>query len=614
MKKKTLIPVFTLLLLLCGLIYLFTPVNQKTRERLPEKESITEDSETPSIHTVSGYGSSLQILDPEKLSSIVHKILNNETTDEEIELPNTPQVVTVVLRKNGLRLAEAWGKSSSTVNALKKAVGQAKKKLPAKAWSTVTVAEVCFLHSFEELRYGDKKERRQLLGNIHRGIRGIEISYNDSVELYSPTHMIATNRSPKRIIELYKREHSLTEEQLEKEVRFRRFQGYQLLAELGQFPRTTFMERGNQFVPIEEVTRTNVADRSELAAEWLVNNLHEDGRMTYKYWPSRNAESAANNMIRQWMATVALGRVAAEKNSEKLWKLVEQNIDYNLSHYFSYQGDLGYIKWNEKVKLGSLALAALAILEHPKRDKWAAQEQALQRGIEGLWLESGAFITFYEPWGRNDNQNFYPGEALLYWAELYSKTDDQELLSRIMQSFRYYKNWHQQEENRNPAFIPWHTQAYYLVWKKTRNEELKQFIFEMNDWLLHMQQWSGLRYADTKGRFYNPRKPYGPPHSSSTGVYLEGLIDAYKLAEETGDNVRKSSYRKVTLRGLRSVMQLQFVDDVDMFYIPEKMKKRVKGGIRTTVYDNRIRCDNVQHNLMALLKILDHFDEKDFVP
>ena len=37
----------------------------------------------------------------------------------------------------------------------------------------------------------------------------------------------------------------------------------------------------------------------------LLTHLHADGRMTYKWWPSRGAESQGNNMIRQWMATAA---------------------------------------------------------------------------------------------------------------------------------------------------------------------------------------------------------------------------------------------------------------------------------------------------------------------
>ena len=57
-------------------------------------------------------------------------------------------------------------------------------------------------------------------------------------------------------------------------------------------------------------------------------------------------------------------------------------------------------------------------------------------------------------------------------------------------------------------------------------------------------------------------------------------------------------------------MQLEFADDIDMFYIANK--QAVAGGLRSRVYNNEIRMDNIQHNLLALIKILDRFDEKDF--
>ena len=58
-------------------------------------------------------------------------------------------------------------------------------------------------------------------------------------------------------------------------------------------------------------------------------------------------------------------------------------------------------------------------------------------------------------------------------------------------------------------------------------------------------------------------------------------------------------------------MQLQFVDSIDMFYVTDP--SRVCGALRTTVYNNEIRVDNVQHVLMAVLKTLVAFEPRDFV-
>jgi hypothetical protein len=57
-------------------------------------------------------------------------------------------------------------------------------------------------------------------------------------------------------------------------------------------------------------------------------------------------------------------------------------------------------------------------------------------------------------------------------------------------------------------------------------------------------------------------------------------------------------------------MQLQFVDEIDMFYINKRTQSR--GGVRTRVYDNVIRVDNVQHAFMGIQKILREMTDEDF--
>jgi hypothetical protein len=75
------------------------------------------------------------------------------------------------------------------------------------------------------------------------------------------------------------------------------------------------------------------------------------------------------------------------------------------------------------------------------------------------------------------------------------------------------------------------------------------------------------------------------------------------LARQVGDKERERRYSLVIKRALRSLMQLQFVNEIDTFYISKK--ERVLGGVRTNEYDNAIRVDNVQHSLMGLQKLLD---------
>ena len=57
-------------------------------------------------------------------------------------------------------------------------------------------------------------------------------------------------------------------------------------------------------------------------------------------------------------------------------------------------------------------------------------------------------------------------------------------------------------------------------------------------------------------------------------------------------------------------MQLQFTDEVDTFYI--SLPEDVRGGIRTRVYDNSIRVDNLSHAIFAVAKIVDTLEASDY--
>ena len=539
------------------------------------------------------------------ISDLVHKAIVH-TRKLPLHQPRSSVLVYVALRNKGHLLEDSWGEGLNLKSAIRDAISTAAKQIREPSRQVAEV-EVCVVDSFKPI---DLKKNRNELTNIHRGVIGLELKYRDELMRFAPSWMIATNRNYDKVIEYFQKKLKLTKNQLHgKEVIARTFGADQFLVLLTPQVKIFPMFRGNTLVSPNKVTKENVQALAELMKTWMVTNVKADGEMTYKYWPSRGRYSTSNNMVRQFMATVCFGRMTQFYEDEEIAKISKQNLQYNLDHFYTKEGDYGYIIFDNKAKLGAASLAALAIVESSFRSEFREYEEGLSRFIDRMSRENGAFQTFYMPATRTDGHNFYPGETQLFRARLYSMTKNDKLLREFMKSFEFYRAWH--FENRNPAFVPWHTQACYLIWTFTKDEELKEFIFETNDWLIEtMQQWDNTIYKDTKGRFYSPRKAYGPPHASSTGVYLEGLIDAFLLAKETGDIERTNTYRTAINRGLRSIMQLQFADEIDLYYVSKR--KRVEGAIRTTVYNNEIRVDNVQHNLMALFKILHHFEDDDY--
>lgn len=523
-----------------------------------------------------------------------------------------PAVVYLAARANGERLAAVWSDGATGTEALSRGLGVVRSQLGPVRSARVTALEVNLAYDFRPLDPWREPER---MSNVYRGLRGIQVVTNGAVLRFGPTEMIALNLGFERALErLYERAGSAPLAAEGGAAQFSLFEADQLLVDLTSDPaRTTVLYRGNTLVPVEAVTRDAVERLRQALAGWMAANLQPDGRMVYLYWPSRGEESTGNNEIRQWMATVALIREAQSRQDTNLLDRAEQNIRFNLARSFrtDANGHGQIVEGQGVVKLGAVALACLALVEHPNRARFAEQEAALRKTVDALWSPSGEFRTFWSPTNRTDNVNFYPGEALLLWATLFEQSRDADLRRRIEASLRFYRTWHR--ANRNPAFVPWHTQAYFKLWSVTRSVEVQDWIFEMNDWLLGVQQWEEQRaFPDTMGRFYDPDRPFGPPHASSTGVYLEGLIDAWRLAREAGDAGRQERYRQAIIRGLRSVTQLAFLDEADLFYVSKR--DRARGGVRTTVYDNAIRVDNVQHNLMAIQKILAYLPGSDFRP
>lgn len=461
------------------------------------------------------------------------------------------------------------------------------------------VVEVCLVDAVESVHWA---RFPKVFSNRARGVLGLEVVLAGKRLRYAPTRTIATNRSFQRTLDLFLDRHGATRDDLAQQGEARALIARQYLVGAGASAEP--LSRGNTTVSALCASGENHArDLADGIGTWMLANQSRDGTLPYKYWPSRGRESVADNAIRRFLAAIALGRLAAFRRSPGLRDAAIANLGSNLDRYYRDINDgLGAIVEPTGAKLGASALAALAILESPARARFARQLDRLAAGIRALATPDGGFRTFHFPAQRDgDNWNFYSGEALLFWAEaLRRRASVAPRLERCAAAFQHCRDRHRRA--RNPAFIPWHTQACASLYATTGRRDFIDFALEMNDWLLPMQQWDRVE-PDLKGRFYDPRhREYGPPHASSTAVYCEGLADAAVLADAVDDGKRAAAYRLAVARGLRSLRQLQFRDGRDAFYVSHP--DRVIGALRTEVYDNAIRVDSAAHALAAALKVL----------
>ena len=436
-----------------------------------------------------------------------------------------------------------------------------------------------------------------------QGIVGIEIGYRGTTERVAPTRMIASNMRFRRVLERFLERYGIARRDFERAGTLHAIHARQYLVPVGGGPPVR-MYRGSILVPPEPgATATRAAELAEGVGHWMVANLSADGALPYKYWPSRGEVSPADNAIRRFLGTLSLARLGALRDSAALRDAARRNLRWNLRRYYRDLGDgRGAIVEDKGAKLGAVALAGLAILECGAGDEFGDALKGLAAGVESLVDAEQGFRTFLFPAERDgDNWNFYSGEALLFWAEaMRRRTPFAPSPRRYAAVFERCRDRHALA--RNPAFVPWHTQAAVSMFALTGRREFADFAFEISDWLLPMQQWDGLA-PDLRGRFHDPSRPeFGPPHAASTGAYVEGLADALALARAVGDSRRAAQYEAVIGRALRCLRQLQFRDARDMFYVSRR--ERVRGALRTEAYDNAVRVDSAAHALAAAIKVL----------
>jgi AMMECR1 domain-containing protein len=346
--------------------------------------------------------------------------------------------------------------------------------------------------------------------------------------------------------------------------------------------------------------------------DWMKNNLNDEGYFNYLYYPSNGNYSSSNNMIRQLMSS----RWLAEKSNSdyELMAPHKKNLDYVFKFWYKEDKNLGYIFYDQKSKLGAIAMAIRAIVFSPYFEDYKDKAEKLANTIISLQHINGSFSAWYiEPEYESDEDHllrFYSGEAILSLLEFYNKTNDSRYLESAKSAQDYYINEYVDNLDKNyyPALVPWQTMSLYHLYLLTGEEKYVDAMFVLNDELIKMQNTDGKPYADFLGRFYDPKRPeYGVPASSSTAIYVEGLCYAYEIAKIVKDTERMFEYKKAIILGAHSLMNLQFTGP-DMYYLGHP--ERVEGAIKSSESNNSIRVDNTQHTIDAFNKIINLFGEQ----
>ncbi|MFH0769976.1 MAG: hypothetical protein V1926_01215 [Candidatus Peregrinibacteria bacterium] len=318
------------------------------------------------------------------------------------------------------------------------------------------------------------------------------------------------------------------------------------------------------------------------SGQWFLRRADQKKFLRYEVDPKTGNDMPNNQELRKMGALWSIARLASFTGNQELSNLARKGLAFFDHFRTTDQSGGACFEVSEKKKLGYNAFMILTLLELNEPTNEGSETAELADGILRLQNRDGSYRTYFDDSGSG-SEAYYPGEANLALASLFRKTDDPRYRGALDLSLPYYRSFWR--GNRTLAFIPWHTQAFALLWEKDRKTEERDFIFEMNDWLVQQQN------SDPSANGYGS---FGNAPGISSASYLEGLIDAVRIAKLSGDTQREERYREAAKLGMRFILTLQ----VDNVSIPQ-----ANGGFRASA-DGTVRVDHTQHAVMALMKAI----------
>jgi AMMECR1 domain-containing protein len=346
--------------------------------------------------------------------------------------------------------------------------------------------------------------------------------------------------------------------------------------------------------PAPPSLEVGLAQLATLLSQYLLRHQRNDGRLFFHYLPHQDILYEGGDLPRTahgaWVLCRAgqrLGDTALQGGGRQLTALlVSQLAQDQEGHYWLTHAQ-------ESASVAEVSFLLLALCSPPGMEPVPALVSGLAATLWSRFTPHGRIATHREPQPQEDVfQDFFPGQVLLALAHacrVGRSQVDQELLSR---AFDFYR--HRFRYKRCFAQVSWHMQAFTAWWHVLREPDFASYVFEIADWLVGYQQTVG-------GGFINEEQQDTPGYT--TALYLEGLGAATRLAEAVGDHPRATRYRAACEKGFRFVHGLVIQEPMTTL-LPNPAW--AIGGVRTSLVQNQVRIDFVQHALSAVLELHPH--------
>ncbi len=406
--------------------------------------------------------------------------------------------------------------------------------------------------------------------------------------------------------------------------------------------------RGLPEVLMESLSDERIQDMLVAGGEWWLHNERPDKSFEYKYWPTQNRASDDYNEVRHILAARDLADVWRYRNDDRYLKgsfdamawlrqfeiygddeakgpLPHPPAGTMLFRYPSYEL-APKVKKPANQKLGTVAVGLLGWLAWAMATDDHSEDERIRKMAKFVASQQeadGRFRPYYVHKGHpyEDSRNdIVPGEAMLALGIVAEYFGEKQWVEEAYPKFvKYYQPWfrtrakrvrpdgrwpHDTYENNDRLdlvqFGPWSVMAAKQYVIMTGDKDAVEFGLEVADWMIDKYEWRGdvSPWPDFVGGYY--KLPNETPAMQSF-CYSEGTAAAYHIAAIAAPE-RKDKYDIATRETIRFLDVMQF-DPLDSYFVAKPDK--VRGGIKYTMNENKIRIDYVGHGLSTLSQYLD---------
>ncbi len=351
------------------------------------------------------------------------------------------------------------------------------------------------------------------------------------------------------------------------------------------------------------ITRPYIENATEMASEWILRFQEKSGRFNYWYNPITDKYSQPwdDNFLRQAGTAYALTHAYEMTGDTTILEAAKKSIRHLNKYYRKTKNGEGYFFFNDKAKLGGIALPMMAMLNIRRMtadtdfDKQLKELAAMiiylqEKYGTGQFKSTYIYRSDYEYEKTSGwESKLYPGEALLALAMMYQNFEDPIYKETFDKAIAYYEKsyfW------RQSSFWSWTISGLSYMYFATCDEEYGKKAMHLSDKMFRRQNQNPRRWT------YGSFDPLPTVHGAAA---MEGTIDALRVATKMGKHEKAAFYKERIKMGLCWLTLLQYTDfEVKKYMLPEK----IRGGVRSASYDPLIRVDNTQHTLSCFAKSL----------